>query len=419
LLHVTFEHTSTDVSDEERKYHEKLRDYEWTRSGFWNGKNDEGWNGGAGRVIGGRVPCSNSEKVRILTATNVPPVTHDIAWFYQLKKCFYYLERERNTTFLHGVAEDFSNFIRDEMNYVPDDGVEKELLTTYGAVMDACSHVSALGSVRVPFDASKKKLTQLLQWKASDVTVLAVKLKSCFARQVDVKTSMFPRDKPDQAKTLKTQTHAVKADGLVQFRYHRQKRECLGAKFNVGYSRQFVIIQMIVDQDESVQTLHGSIDLVKETQKNTCEISVQLTGNEALPNAITCEVRVRLKPGDFAPVLLPLEKCLYKIKKATKQLESFNAKHADNEVRDTLSSLIVIATHRAKNFLKDLLNCEISQEVIDSIKDEDGVKDEDEFAELLEIQTEQKERVNELLENYKVHVDNLLGYEPCLTKNDN
>jgi hypothetical protein len=54
--------------------------------------------------------------------------------------------------------------------------------------------------------------------------------------------------------------------------------------------------------------------------------------------------------------------------------------------------------------LKDLLTNEILHEDKDSIGDEDSVE------ELL---------VNQLLAFQKDHVDNLLGYEPCLTKKDN
>jgi hypothetical protein len=66
------------------------------------------------------------------------------------------MERERKTTFLHSVAEDFINFISGEINNVPYDDVEKELLETYRAVMEARNIARTLGSVRVPFDASKK-----------------------------------------------------------------------------------------------------------------------------------------------------------------------------------------------------------------------------------------------------------------------
>jgi hypothetical protein len=73
-------------------------------------------------------------------------------------------------------------------------------------------------------------------------------------------------------------------------------------------------------------------------------------------------------------------------------------------------SLILIA---CKDFLKDLLNYEILQEDKDSIKDKDSVK------ELMALQKEQKDCVDHLLAFQKDHVDNLLGYEPCLTKKDN
>jgi hypothetical protein len=146
LLCVTFEHTSTDVSDDEHKYHKKLCNYKWTSYGDWCGKNQEGWNGSAGQVIGGRVAWSKSDKVRILTAKHfLTSATHKIAWFHQVMKCLYYMERKRKTKKFHGVAEDFINFIGGEINDAPDDDVEKELLTTYGAVMDARSYVSALG----------------------------------------------------------------------------------------------------------------------------------------------------------------------------------------------------------------------------------------------------------------------------------
>jgi hypothetical protein len=99
---------------------------------------------------------------------------------------------------------------------------------------------------------------------------------------------------------------------------------------SVLLSRPFVIIQMIIRQGQSAQTLHGSIDLA--TQKGTHEIWVQVMENKALPNAMTCKVFVQISRKDFEPALLPLEHCLYKIKQATNQLGRFNAKHADNEV---------------------------------------------------------------------------------------
>jgi hypothetical protein len=83
---------------------------------------------------------------------------------------------------------------------------------------------------------------------------------------------------------------------------------------------------------------------------------------------------------------------MYKIKQATNQLGRFNANHADNEVRYTLFPLILMATHHAKTFLKDLSTNAVTQEA------KDGVK--------------------ELLAVQKVHVDDLLGYEPSLTKKD-
>jgi hypothetical protein len=72
-LRVTFERTSTDVSHDEIKYHEKLHGYDWTLYGAWCGKKQEGWNGGCGQVIGGRVVALlKSDKVRILTAETFP-----------------------------------------------------------------------------------------------------------------------------------------------------------------------------------------------------------------------------------------------------------------------------------------------------------------------------------------------------------
>jgi hypothetical protein len=127
------------------------------------------------------------------------------------------------------------------------------------------------------------------------VTVVKLTLKKCFARGVVVETSMFPSDNTHKTKTLVTKLLEVGADGVAQYKYDfHGERKHLGAKFNVNLARPFVVIQMIIRHGRSAQTLLGSIDLAKETKQGTRKIWVELTGNNALPNATTCKVRIHL-----------------------------------------------------------------------------------------------------------------------------
>jgi hypothetical protein len=102
---------------------------------------------------------------------------------------------------------------------------------------------------------------------------------------------------------------------------------------------------MKICHGSSVQTLHGIIDLAKETKPKTHYITVQLMGKEPMPNAT---LRVSIKGDLLKPA--PLDICLRKLKAAT-----ISREHASNNVPDTLFPLIVIGNHHAQGFVRLLL----------------------------------------------------------------
>jgi hypothetical protein len=201
---------------------------------------------------------------------------------------------------------------------------------------------------------------------------------------------MFRSDKPDKIITMVTKTLQAVDRGRVRYPYPKNERKHLGFSFNRSFERQSVVIKMKIRHGPSVQTLYGTFDVAKETKLGLPrEITVQLTGKEPTPSAT---VFVRIQGDVLKPARLPLENCLYKLKEATHWVQHVSRNHASDEVPEALFPLIEMASDHAKSFLTGLLKNAVSQ------KDKDHAK--------------------KLLAAQKDHIDNLLGYEPCLSKKD-
>jgi hypothetical protein len=201
---------------------------------------------------------------------------------------------------------------------------------------------------------------------------------------------MFRRDKPVKIITLVTKTLQAVDLGLVRYPYRKNELKDLGFTFSRSLASQSVVIKMMIRHGASVQTLHGTFDVARETEQVvTRDIRVQLTGTEPMPSAT---VLVHIQGDVLKPARLPIKNCLHKLKKATHWVQYLSRKHTSDEVPEALFPLIVLATDHAKSFSTWLLKKAVSQK--------------------------NKDHVQFFLAEQKDHVDNLLGYEPCLSKKD-